>query len=160
MICPFLLSVRCLLKNFDKLRNFVLVPHMSSKVHFCSMEGQTLFLLVNLWQLMTASNVGACTQAWQAKCAVLKILRFVCKCFLHFFPTPSSLSYLPHFLCGLWLTFLVLLLRNHRKCLLRRLSNLGFFYLLCRNKGGYFVKRKLKIRQPTSKPGCIRRFQR
>ena len=78
-------------------------------------------------------------------------------------------SFFPHPLLTLLLaTFFVWslthvpcsLLRNHRKCLLRRLSNLGFFYLLCRNKGGYFVKRKLKIRQPTSKPGCIRRFLR
>ena len=41
-----------------------------------------------LWQLMTASNVGAQTQAWQAKRVVFKITGFVCKRFLPFFPTP------------------------------------------------------------------------
>ena len=50
-----------------------------------------------LWQLMTASNVGARTQAWQAKWAVFKILGFVCKRFLPFFPTPSPLFYSRHF---------------------------------------------------------------
>ena len=53
-----------------------------------------------LWQLMTASNVGARTQAWQAKWAVFKIPGFVCKCFLPFFPTPSPLFYLRHFCCS------------------------------------------------------------
>ena len=43
VICPFLLFALCLLKNFGKLRNFVLVPYMSSKVHLCSMEGQTVY---------------------------------------------------------------------------------------------------------------------
>ena len=81
-ISPFLLST-CYFR-----RNFVLVPHMSLKVHFCCMEGQT-FLLVNLWQLMTASNVGACAQAWKAKWAVFKIPGFACKHFLLSFPTPS-----------------------------------------------------------------------
>ena len=61
-----------------------------------------------LWQLMTASNVGARTQAWQAKWAVFKIPGFVCKRFLPFFPTPSPLFYLRHFSRGLWLSFLVL----------------------------------------------------
>ena len=60
------------------------------------------------WQLMTASNVGAWTQAWQAKWAVFKIPGFVYKRFLPFFPTPSPLFYLYHFSRGLWLSFLVL----------------------------------------------------
>ena len=37
---------------------------------------------------MTASNVGARTQAWQAKRAVFKIPGFVCKRFLPFLPHP------------------------------------------------------------------------
>ena len=61
-----------------------------------------------LWQLMTASNVGARTQAWQAKWAVFKIPGFVCKRFLPFFPIPSPLFYLCHFSRGLCLSFLVL----------------------------------------------------
>ena len=56
---------------------------------------------------MTASNVGARTQAWQAKWAVFKIPGFVCKRFLPFSPTPSPLFYLRHFSRGLWLSFLV-----------------------------------------------------
>ena len=43
-----------------------------------------------LWQLMTASNVGARTQAWQTKWVVFKIPGFVCKRFLPFFPTPPG----------------------------------------------------------------------
>ena len=46
-----------------------------------------------LWQLMTASNVSAWTQVWQAKWAVFKIEGFVCKRFLPFFPTtPRSFT--------------------------------------------------------------------
>ena len=49
------------------------------------------YFIGQLWQLLTASNVGACTQAWQAKWAVFKILGFVCKRFLPFFhPHPLS----------------------------------------------------------------------
>ena len=61
-----------------------------------------------LWQLMTTSNVGARTQAWQAKWVVFKIPGFVCKRFLPLFPTPSPLFSLCHFSRGLWLSFLVL----------------------------------------------------
>ena len=43
-------------------------------------------LLVNLWQLMTASNASVRTQAW--KVGGFKIPGFVCKLFLPFFPTP------------------------------------------------------------------------
>ena len=52
--------------------------------------------LVNLWKLMTVSNFGACTQAWQARWVVFKIVGFVCKHFLPFFPIPSPLFYSPH----------------------------------------------------------------
>ena len=54
-------------------------------------------LLVNLWKLMTVSNFGACTQAWQTRWVVFKIMGFVCKHFLPFFPIPSRLFYSPHF---------------------------------------------------------------
>ena len=47
-----------------------------------------LYFIGRLWQLLTASNVGARTQAWQAKWAVFKIPGFVCKRLLPFFPTP------------------------------------------------------------------------
>ena len=50
-----------------------------------------------LWQLMTASNVGGWTQAWQAKGAVFRIEGFVCKRFLPFFLTLSPFFYLRHF---------------------------------------------------------------
>ena len=80
-----------------------------------------LYFIGRLWQLLTASNVGARTQAWQAKWAVFKILGFVCKRFLPFFPTPSPLFYLRHFSRGLWLSFLVLCSYTARKRLLRRL---------------------------------------
>ena len=84
-IFPFLPSTCCF------RRNFVLVPHMSLQVHFHYTEDQT-FLLVNLRQLMTASNVGPCTQAWKAKWAVFKITGFACKHFLlSSLPNPSPL---------------------------------------------------------------------
>ena len=80
------------------------------------------YFIGQLWQLLTASNVGALTQAWQAKRAVFKIPGFVCKRFLPFFPTPSPLFYLRHFSRGLWLSFLVLCSYTARKRLLRRLA--------------------------------------
>ena len=61
--------------------------YASSEVHFRSTERKKHFI-GQLWQLMTASNVGARTQAWQAKWVVFKIPGFVCKRFLPFFPTP------------------------------------------------------------------------
>ena len=95
---PFLPSTCCF------RRNFVLVPHMSLQVHFRCTEDQT-FLLVNLRQLMTASNVGPCTQAWNAKWAVFKITGFACKRFLlSSLPNPSTLFYSRHsFLGGVYM---------------------------------------------------------
>ena len=58
-------------------------------------------LLVNLWQLMTASNVSVHTQAW--KVGGLKIPGFVCKLFLPFFPTPPP-PLLPTLLLTLFCT--------------------------------------------------------
>ena len=53
------------------------------KVDFCSTEGQALY-----WSMMTASNVSAQTQAWQAKVDGFKVQGFFCKCFLPFFLIP------------------------------------------------------------------------
>ena len=92
-ISPFLPSTCCF------RRNFVLVPHVSLKVHFCCTEGQT-FLLVNLWQLMTASNVGACTQAWKAKRASFQNPGVCLQAFPSFFPNPSPLFFSSHFSQG------------------------------------------------------------
>ena len=52
-------------------------------------------------------NVVVQTQAWQVKWVVFKILRFVCKHFHPFFPSPFPLFYLHHFLSGLWLSLVV-----------------------------------------------------
>ena len=54
-------------------------------------EAASIFF-VYLWQLLTGSNVGTRTQAWQAVWAVFKIPGFVCKRFLPFFATPSPLT--------------------------------------------------------------------
>ena len=75
---------------------------------FISAPRKDKHFIGQLWQLMTASNVGARTQAWQAKWVVFKIPGFVCKRFLPFFLTPSPLFYLRNFSHGLWLLFLVL----------------------------------------------------
>ena len=97
------------------------------------------YLIGQLWQLLTASNVGARTQAWQAKWAVFKIPGFVCKRFLPFFPTPSPLFYLRHFSRGLWLSFLVLCSYTARKRLLRRLCLL---VLACLVVSGRFQRKR------------------
>ena len=64
---------------------------------FISAPRKAKHFIGQFWQLMTASNVGTRTWAWQAKWAVFKIPGFVCKRFLPFFPTPSPLFYFPHF---------------------------------------------------------------
>ena len=64
---------------------------------FISAPRKDKHFIGQLWQLMTASNVGAWTHAWQAKWAVFKIEMFVCKRFLPFFLTPSPLFYLRNF---------------------------------------------------------------
>ena len=79
-------------------KNYFGFKHAPSKVHFRSTGGQTFY-----WSIMTADdsiNVGARTQAWQAKWVVFKIPGFVYKRFLPFFPTPSPLFYLRHFSHG------------------------------------------------------------
>jgi len=92
------------LKNTKK---YILVSHMGV-LKFISAPLKAKHFIGQLWQLMTASNVGARTQAWQLKWAVLKIPGFVCKHFLPFFHTPSPLFHLRHFSRSLWLSFLVL----------------------------------------------------
>ena len=57
---------------------------------FISAPMKAKHFIGQLWQLMKASNVGARTQAWQAKWVVFKIPRFVGKRFLPFFPTPPG----------------------------------------------------------------------
>ena len=72
--------------------------YASSQVHLRYTKSQTFY-----WSIMTADdsiNVGARTQAWQAKWVVFKIPGFVYKRFLPFFPTPSPLFYLRHFSHG------------------------------------------------------------
>ena len=62
-----------------------------------------------LWQLLTASNVGAWTQAWQTKWAVFKIEWFGgLQASPSFLPQPLPFFYLCHFSRGLWLLFLIL----------------------------------------------------
>ena len=96
---------------------------------FISAPRKDKHFIGQLRQLMTASNVGARTQAWQAKWAVFKIPGFVCKRFLPFFPTPSPLFYLRHFSRGLRLLFLVLCCyETAQKRLLRRPKK--FLYIL------------------------------
>ena len=68
-------------------QNIVWVSH-TRPLKFISSPRKAKHFIGQLWQLMIASNVGAWTQAWQAKWAVFKILGFVCKRFLLFFPTP------------------------------------------------------------------------
>ena len=73
----------------------ILVSHTRS-LKFISAPRKAKHFIGQLWQLMTASNVGAWTQAWQAKWAVFKIPGFVCKRFFPFFPTLS-----PFFACAI-----------------------------------------------------------
>ena len=86
-------------------KNYFGFTNASSK--FISAPRKAKHFIGQLWQLMTVSNVGGRTQAWQAKWVVFKIPGFVCKRFLPFFLTPSPLFYLRHFSRGLWLSFLV-----------------------------------------------------
>ena len=90
-----------------KYKKYILGSH-TCPLKFIFAPLKAKHFIGKLWQLMTTSNVGAWTQAWQAKWAVFKIPGFVYKRFLPFFPTPSPLFYLYHFSRGLWLSFLVL----------------------------------------------------
>ena len=80
-------------------KKFILGSH-TRPLKFISAPLKAKHFIGQLWQLMTASNVGARTQAWQAKWAVFKIPGFVCKRFLPFFPTLSPLLLTPfYFAC-------------------------------------------------------------
>ena len=90
-------------------KKYILGSH-TRPLKFISAPLKAKHFIGQLWQLMTASNVGARTQAWQAKWAVFKIPGFVCKRFLPFFPTLSPLLLTPFFAPSLTLVpgFLVL----------------------------------------------------
>ena len=64
---------------------------------FISAPWKDKHFIGQLWKLLTASNVGAWTQAWQGKWAVFKIEGFVCKRFLPFFSNPYPLFYMHQF---------------------------------------------------------------
>ena len=74
---------------------------------FISATRKDKHFIGQLWQLMTASNAGAWTQAWQTKWALFKIERFVLQAFPSFLPHPlpalllasffaRSLTLVPH----------------------------------------------------------------
>ena len=98
-ISPLTPSTRSKIQK--KLFGFTDVP-----LKFISAPPKDKHFIGQLWQLMSASNAGAWTQAWQTKWAIFKIEGFACKRF--FFPNPSLLFYLRHFSQGLWLLFLIL----------------------------------------------------
>ena len=85
-ISPFLLFTRCFWNTKKLYFGSTSVLKSSFPLH-----RRPKILLVNLWLLMTASNVSVRTQAWVGG---LKIPGFVCKLFLPFFPTlpPHSFS--------------------------------------------------------------------
>ena len=84
----------------SKYKQKIILVSNTRPLKFISAPWEAKHFIGQLWQLMTASNVGARTQAWQAKWAVFKIPGFVCKRFLPFFPTPSPLFYLRNFSRG------------------------------------------------------------
>ena len=94
--------------RFPKSKKKIILVSQMRPLKFISAPRKAKHFIGQLWQLMTASNIGALSEAWQAKWAVFKIPRSVCKRFLPFFLTPSPLSYLCHFSRGLWPSFLVL----------------------------------------------------
>ena len=82
----------------SKYKQKIILVSNTRPLKFISAPREAKHFTGQLWQLMTASNVGVRTQAWQAKWAVFKILGFVCKRFLPFFPTPPR-----SFTCALFL---------------------------------------------------------
>ena len=85
-ISPFPLSTRCFWNTKKLYFGSTSVLKSSFPLH-----RRPKILLVNLWQLMTASNASVRTQAW--KVGGFKIPGFVCKLFLPFFPTPPPHSF-------------------------------------------------------------------
>ena len=101
-ISPLTASTRSKIQK----KNYFGFTNAFSKVHFRSTEGQTFY-----WPMMTVDDSikrRCANSAWQAKWVVFKISGFVCKRFLLFFPTPSSLFYLRHFSRGLDSSWLIL----------------------------------------------------
>ena len=80
-ISPFPLSTRCFWNTKKLYFGSTSVLKSSFPVH-----RRPKILLVNLWQLMTASNASVRTQAW--KVGGFKIPGFVCKLFLPSPPLP------------------------------------------------------------------------
>ena len=114
---------------FQNTEKKIILVSQTRPLKFISAPRKAKHFIGQLWQLMTASNVGSRTQAWQTKWVVFKIPGFVCKRFLPFFPTPSPLFYLRHFSRGLRLLFLVLCCyETAQKRLLRRPKK--FLYIL------------------------------
>ena len=107
--------------KIQKITLIILVSHTRPLKFISAPRKAKHFIGQWIRQLMTASNVSARTQAWQAKWAVFKIQGFVCKRFLPFLPTPSPFFYLRHFLRSSWLSFLILCSKTKQKRLLRRL---------------------------------------
>ena len=83
-ISPFPLSMHCFWNTTKLYFGSTSVLKSSFPLH-----RRPKILLVNLWQLMTASNVIVRTQVWNVGSA--KILGFVCKFFLPFFTPPPPL---------------------------------------------------------------------
>ena len=106
--------------KIQKITLIILVSHTRPLKFISTPRKAKHFVGQWIRQLMTASNVSARTQAWQAKWAVFKIQGFVCKRFFPFLPTPSPFFYLRHFLRSRWLSFLILCSKTKQKRLLRR----------------------------------------
>ena len=85
-ISPLTPSTRSKIQNINYF-GFTHVP-----LKFISAPRKDKHFIGQLWQLFNASNLGAWTQAWQAKWAVFKIEGFVCERFLPFFPNPPRSS--------------------------------------------------------------------
>ena len=99
---------------FQNTEKKIILVSQTRPLKFISAPRKAKHFIGQLWQLMTASNVGAWTQAWQAKWAVFKIEGFVCKRFLPFFPTPTC-SFTCTSFHGLWLLFLILCSQTAQK---------------------------------------------
>ena len=81
------------LPRVTKYKKYILGWHMRP-LKFISAPLKAKHFIGQLWQLMTASNVGAQTQAWQAKWAVFKIPGLSASVsFLSSPPPPRSITY-------------------------------------------------------------------
>ena len=99
-ISPLMPSTR------SKIQKVIGFTHASSKVHFCSTEGQTFY-----WSIMTADDSIKCqcmNLGMTGQVRGFQNPRVCPQPFPSFPPNPSPLFYLRHFLRGGWLSFLVL----------------------------------------------------